>query len=507
MYCILYSLWKVIYKGFFFSSPHQGISRDVKIEPSPERKLSRNRASLFVFAMEGLENMAFVCVVVSLMTYFSGYMNFSLTKSATTLTNFVGTSFLLALFGGFICDTYWTRFKTCVLFGCVEFLGYALLTVQAHFHQLRPIPCKGVSSDQCEAADGGQSAILFTGLYLIAFGTSGIKAALPSLGADQFDENDPEEATQLSSFFNWFLLSLTIGGIVGVTIIVWISANHGWDLGFGVCAVAVFFAIISVSMGKSFYRNNVPKGSPLSRVAQVFVAAIRNRDLPIPERAEELHEIHDKEAGVLGPGSNRQHYYQCIITDQPWTLEAMHRIPTGIRHLQRIGVGLVLSAISMAVSGVVETWRKSVAFEHNMVDSTELLPMSFLWLGFQFAIFGAADMFTLVGLLEFLYAESSAGMKSLGTAISWCSVAFGYFMSSVVVQLVNKVTGGWLASNNLNRDKLNYFYWLLAGISTLNFGVYLTCASWYRYKNKGAVKQTGNDGEDDGKGKVQMVEI
>lgn len=98
-------------------------------------------------------------------------------------------------------------------------------------------------------------------------------------------------------------------------------------------------------------------------------------------------------------------------------------IPTGIRYLQRIGVGLVLSAISMAVSGIVETHRKSVANEHNMVDSTEPLPMSVFWLGFQYAIFGAADMFTLVGLLEFFYAESSAGMKSLSTAISWCSLA------------------------------------------------------------------------------------
>ncbi|KAJ6971793.1 hypothetical protein D5086_025552 [Populus alba] len=550
--------------------------------------------------MEGLENMAFVCMVASLMTYFSGYMNFSLTKSATTLTNFVGTSFLMALFGGFICDTYWTRFKTCVLFGCVEFLGYALLTVQAHFHQLRPIPCKGVSSDQCEAADGIQSAILFTGLYLIAFGTSGIKAALPSLGADQFDENDPKEAIQLSSFFNWFLLSLTIGAIIGVTVIVWLSASQGWDLGFGVCAIAVFFAIICVSMGKSLYRNNVPKGSPLARVAQVFVAAIRNRDLPIPERAEELHEIHDKEAGVkqeILPRTGQFRFLDraaianttdCASTSiNPWKLCTVTQveetkillrmlpvilstvfmntclaqlqtfsvqqsttmdtrvfgfkvpgpslpvipllfifvmipiyerffvplarkitgIPTGIRHLQRVGVGLVLSAISMAVSGVVETWRKSVAIEHNMVDSTEPLPMNFLWLGFQFAIFGAADMFTLVGLLEFFYAESSAGMKSLGTAISWCSVAFGYFLSSVVVQVVNKVTGGWLASDNLNRDKLNYFYWLLAGISTVNFGVYLTCASWYRYKDRGAMKQIENGGEDDAKGNVQMVEI
>jgi peptide/histidine transporter 3/4 len=73
-------------------------------------------------AMEGLENMAFVANAVSLVTYFLGNMNFSLTKSATTLTNFMGTAFLLPLVGGFISDTYLSRFKTCVLFGCMEVL-------------------------------------------------------------------------------------------------------------------------------------------------------------------------------------------------------------------------------------------------------------------------------------------------------------------------------------------------------------------------------------------------
>ncbi|KAK1422224.1 hypothetical protein QVD17_25191 [Tagetes erecta] len=160
-------------------------------------------------------------------------------------------------------------------------------------------------------------------------------------------------------------------------------------------------------------------------------------------------------------------------------------IPTGITHLQRIGVGLVLSAISMAVAGIVETHRKSVAIENNMVDSPGPLPLTVFWLGFQYAIFGVADMFTLVGLLEFFYEESSSGMKSLGTAISWCSLAFGYYTSSVVVEVVNKVSNGWLASNNLNRDKLNYFYWLLAGLSLVNLGVYLMCASWYKYKKVG----------------------
>lgn len=129
-----------------------------------------------------------------------------------------------------------------------------------------------------------------------------------------------------------------------------------------------------------------------------------------------------------------------------------------------------------------------------MVDSVDPLPMSVFWLGFQYAVFGAADMFTLVGLLEFFYAESSAGMKSLGTAISWCSLAFGYYGSSVVVEVVNKVSGGWLGGNNLNRDHLNYFYWLLAGLSVVNFGVYLLCSSWYRYK-KVDVKKPANGGD------------
>lgn len=549
-------------------------------QPRVQRKLGGNRAALFVYAMEGLENMAFVANAVSLVTYFFGYMNFGLTKSATTLTNFMGTAFLLPLVGGLICDTYLSRFKTCVLFACMELLGYGLLTAQAHFPQLRPIPCKDVAPNQmsqCKAATGGQAAILYTGLYLVALGTSGIKAALPALGADQFDDKNPKEAAKLSSFFNWFLFSLTIGAIIGVTFINWIGANQGWDWSFGICTIAVIFAILFICMGKSLYRNNIPKGSPLTRIIQVFVAAFRNKKLQIPENAEELHEIHEKDrednyeilkrtdqfrfldraaiarsstgAAIFTPSGpwnlctvtqveetkilirmlpiifSTIFMNTCLAQLQTFTIQQsttmntnikgfnvpgaslpvipllfifiliplydrifvplarrITGIPTGIRHLQRIGIGLVLSAISMAVAGFVETRRKSIAIQHNMVDSIEPLPMSVFWLGYQYGIFGAADMFTLIGLLEFFYAESSAGMKSLSTAISWCSVAFGYFTSTVVVEVVNKVSGGWLASNNLNRDRLNYFYWLLSVISVVNFVFYLVCSSWYRYK-------------------------
>ena len=76
--------------------------------------------------------MAFVALALSLMTYFNGYMNFSLTKSATTLTNFMGTTFLLTLVGGFVSDTYLSRFKTCVVFACFELLVSASFQYRAH---------------------------------------------------------------------------------------------------------------------------------------------------------------------------------------------------------------------------------------------------------------------------------------------------------------------------------------------------------------------------------------
>uniref|UniRef100_A0A1U7X9I8 Protein NRT1/ PTR FAMILY 8.5-like n=1 Tax=Nicotiana sylvestris TaxID=4096 RepID=A0A1U7X9I8_NICSY len=178
----------------------------------------------------------------------------------------------------------------------LNFQGYALLAVQAHFRQLRPFPCKDVplsQLNQCESANKGQLAILYAGLYLVAIGTGGVKAATPPLGADQYDEKDPKEAAKLSSYFNWLMFFLTTGALFGVTFVVWISENQGWDWSFAACSIVVGLAILFLTMGKSLYRNNVSNGSPITRIMQVFVVALRNRNLPLPENE---HEIHDKES-------------------------------------------------------------------------------------------------------------------------------------------------------------------------------------------------------------------
>ena len=73
--------------------------------------------------------------------------------------------------------------------------------------------------------------------------------------------------------------------------------------------------------------------------------------------------------------------------------------------------------------------------EHGMVDNIPTpnppIPMSVFWLGFQYFVFGIADLFNFVGLMEFFYSEATARMRSLATAFSWTSLALGYFLSSV----------------------------------------------------------------------------
>ncbi|KAJ6935796.1 nitrate transporter 1:2 [Populus alba x Populus x berolinensis] len=99
----------------------------------------------------------------------------------------------------------------------------------------------------------------------------------------------------------------------------------------------------------------------------------------------------------------------------------------------------------MASAALMEVKRRDVARDHNP------LPISTLWISIKFFIFDIADMFTYVGLLEFFYSEAPKGLKSISTCFLWSSMALGYFLSTILVKIVNGVakgstkSGGWLA--------------------------------------------------------------
>lgn len=159
----------------------------------------------------------------------------------------------------------------------------------------------------------------------------------------------------------------------------------------------------------------------------------------------------------------------------------------GITNLQRIGTGLVLSILAMAVAALVEMKRKQVAIQSGLINSTIPLPVTFLWVALQYLFLGSADLFSLAGLMDFFFTEAPFNMRSLATSLSWASLAMGYYLSSVLVNLINCITGTfhhkpWLNGSNLNHYHLERFYWFMCILSVLNFLHYLFWAQRYRYK-------------------------
>ena len=158
----------------------------------------------------------------------------------------------------------------------------------------------------------------------------------------------------------------------------------------------------------------------------------------------------------------------------------------GFTPLQRMGFGLAVSICAMVAAALVEQRRMKVVVKARLLeDPTAIVPMSIFWLVPQYFLVGLAEIFTYVGQLHFFYAEVSEGMRSLSTSLFIAELGLGSWISSLLVTIVQKTTGGdddgWIL-NNINQSKIDRFYWLLAALSLVNFGLFLLAASHHRYK-------------------------
>ncbi|XP_057792702.1 protein NRT1/ PTR FAMILY 6.4 [Salvia miltiorrhiza] len=161
----------------------------------------------------------------------------------------------------------------------------------------------------------------------------------------------------------------------------------------------------------------------------------------------------------------------------------------GLSSLQRVGIGLVFSIFGMGASALVEMRRRDAFVKDG-------LRIRAFWLVPQFFLVGAGEAFAYVGQLEFFIREAPERMKSMSTGLFLSTLSMGFFVSSLLVTLVDSVTNKkWLMSD-LNRGKLENFYWMLAVLGVLNFVVFLVFAMRHRYKVQNyVVPQLDGEGE------------
>ncbi|KAL4289726.1 hypothetical protein GQ457_14G019270 [Hibiscus cannabinus] len=175
--------------------------------------------------------------------------------------------------------------------------------------------------------------------------------------------------------------------------------------------------------------------------------------------------------------------------------------PRGITMLQRIGTGLFVSILSMFVAGLIETARINTASKHGLLDTPNaIVPMRIWWLVPQYVLTGIGDVFTIVGLQELFYDQMPEEMRSIGAAAYISVVGVGSFVNTAIISVVQVITSKhgneWLG-DNLNRANLNYFYWVLAGLSAVNLCIFMWITKGFVYKKVENNDQTiSNDGKE-----------
>ncbi|WZZ13552.1 hypothetical protein YC2023_106641 [Brassica napus] len=486
-------------------------SFDWRGRPSNPNKHGGTRAALFVLGLQAFEIMGIAAVGNNLITYVINEMHFPLSKAANIVTNFVGTIFIFGLLGGYLSDAFLGSFWTILIFGFVELSGFILLSVQAHLPQLKPPKCNPlIDQSSCEEAKGFKATFFFMALYLVALGSGCVKPNMIAHGADQFSQSHPKQSKRLSSYFNAAYFAFSMGELIALTLLVWVQTHSGMDVGFGVSAAAMTIGLISLLSGTMFLdkacikvQETNTKESPwtLCTVSQVEQVKTLISLVPIFASTIVFNTILAQlQTFSVQQGSSMNTRLSNSFHIPPASLQAIPYIMliflvplydslfvpfarkftgqnSGITPLTRIGFGLFLSTFSMVSAALLEKKRR----DSSVLDGRIL---SIFWITPQFLIFGISEMFTAVGLIEFFYKQSAKGMESFLMALTYCSYSFGFYFSSVLVSIVNKITStsvnskGWLGDNDLNKDRLDLFYWLLAVLSLLNFLSYLFWSRW-----------------------------
>ncbi|MBA0658259.1 hypothetical protein Goklo_010482 [Gossypium klotzschianum] len=497
---------------------------DYKGNPANKKKTGTWRTCPFIIGNEVCERLAYYGMSTNLVLYFKHQLNQHSSVAATNNQNWGGTCYITPIIGAFLADSYLGRYWTIACFSIVYIIGMTLLALSASVRGIRP---RCYAEDNCNPTEV-QSAMTFLALYLIALGTGGIKPCVSSYGADQFDDTDEKEKKHKSSFFNWFYLSINIGALVAGSVLVWVQDNVSWGWGLGIPAIAMAIAVCFFFSGTHLYWNQVPGGSPVTRLFQVLVASIRKYKVAVPANKSVLHETADKESNIKGSrkidhtNDLSQMGSLFVLQGERMDTHVGHsnfKIPAaslsifdtlsvtfwvpiydriivpvtrkftghknGLTQLQRMGIGLFISIFAMVVAAILEHERLKMIKRHNYHELKEM-PITIFWQVPQYFLIGCAEVFTCIGQLEFFYEQAPDAMRSFCSALSLTTVALGSYLSSLLVTIVSNATAkngkpGWIP-DNLNYGHIAYFFWILAALGVFNLGVYVWFADWYTYK-------------------------
>ncbi|KAG0452309.1 hypothetical protein HPP92_024973 [Vanilla planifolia] len=325
-------------------------------EEKEELKKGGLRTMPFVLASEIRDRFALAGFNANKVQYMQNELHLHLVQATNTLNFFSGTASLTPIVGALIADSFAGRFWTITTGSFIYLLGMIGVTVSAILPGLRPPPCEP-KSETCNHATTCQLLVFYGSVLLTAMGAGGIRPCVVAFGADQFELDRPQAQHKgRRSFFNLYFFSMGFSTLLALTVAVYVQDNVGWGLGFGIPGIAMFVSIVVLVAGYPLYIRRKPGGSPLTRVTQVRVAAVRKRKIQLPCDANLLYQDKELDADISTDG-------RLLHTDH-FTLfqEKLLFSSVNVQMVQVFDHAAVVTDGDLAETGRPNPWRLSIAW-------------------------------------------------------------------------------------------------------------------------------------------------
>ncbi|KAL2515866.1 Protein NRT1/PTR FAMILY 2.11 [Forsythia ovata] len=501
------------------------------------------KAMPFIIGNETFEKLGAIGTLHNLQIYLTTFFNMKRITATTLLNVFNGTTNFATLLGAYLCDTYFGRYNTLGFGSIASFLGLLLITLTATFKKLHPPHC-GADDSQCIGPTAGQMAFLLTGfgfmmvsVTLVVYVQSDVSwpigLAIPSIfmlvscflfyiGTKIYVKVKPE-GSPLTSICQVLAVAyrkrrLKLAEqpwlhLFNYTPLKSINSKLPYTEQFR------FLDKAAIKTPEDQIKSDGSAANPwrICSMQQVEEVKCVLRVIPIWAAAILYHVGEKQQYVVFQAMQSNRHLGSTTFQIPPATyaifsmlslsiwvpiydrlvvpfLRRVTKKEGGITVLQRMGIGIFLTILESLVAAFVEQHRRNLAISRPTpgIHSKrgDVSPMSALWLVPQLSLAGLAEAFAAIGQVEFYYKQFPENMRSIAGSFFFCGMAAASYLNGFLISLVHRTTegsstGNWLPED-LNKGRLDYFYYLITALCVLNLCYFLVCAKWYRYKGTGS---------------------
>lgn len=401
------------------SSKHQTVPYDIETMPPGIPYIIGNEAAER-FSFYGMRTILVIFMTRYLHYMVDGEVGAAMSKAAANerYHDFVAYTYFFPVLGSFLSDVFLGKYRTILWLSIVYCLGHLALALMG-------------------GAGLAPADWLMLGLFLIAFGSGGIKPCVSAHVGDQFG---PKNSDLMSKVFQWFYFSINFGSTISTVLTPLLLKWYGPHIAFGVPGVLMAIATLMFWMGRNKFVHIPPGGMNFFRetfsregvfallkltIIYAFVAVFwslfdqtgsswvlqaENMDrnfLGIEWLESQIQVINPILVMMLIP------LFQFVVYP---SVDKFFKL-TSIR---KISIGLFFAAAGFAL----------IMMAQERIDSGET--PSIAWQLWAYVLLTSAEIMISITGLEFSYTQAPKSMKSVVMAVWLFSVSLGNFFASGV---------------------------------------------------------------------------